>query len=248
LIRTLALAAIAAACLAQEVLIPAGTFTMGRTKATSDDKTKMRPRVLLDDRPPHPVTLSAFWMDTHEVTHAQYAEFVAAKNHRLPYHWLGGKIPDGLSNVAAYNVSWDDAKAYCEFRGARLPTEAEWERAARGDLDSQDYPWGDKFDAKMLRSGVETGPGEVGKYPPNGFGLYDMAGNVSEWTADYFDREYYSKSPAANPKGPDEGLYRVIRGGAWGDPPFRVTVFFRNWVRPHQRQPNIGFRCVRDYD
>lgn len=232
--------------LAQQVLIPAGTFTMGRTKTTPDDKTGMRPRVLLDDRPPHRVEMSAFSLDTHEVTHTKYAEFVAAKGHRTPYHWLGGKVPDGLANVAVYNVSWDDAKAYCEFRGGRLPTEAEWERAARGGLEEQDYPWGDKFDAKLLRSGVETGPGQVGKYPPNGFGLYDMAGNVSEWTADYFDREYYSKSPPRDPKGPETGIYRVIRGGAWGDPPSRVTVYFRNWVGPRQRQPNIGIRCARD--
>ena len=231
---------------AGQVLIPAGSFTMGRTKTTSDDKTTMRPRVLLDDRPPHAVELSAYYIDTHEVTHEQYAEFVAATGHRTPYHWVGGKVAAGLAKVAAYNVSWDDAKAYCEYRGGRLPTEAEWERAARGGLDANDYPWGDKFDAKMLRSGVETGPGEVGKYPPNGLGLFDMAGNLSEWTADYFDREYYTKSPSKNPKGPETGLYRVIRGGAWGDPAFRVTVFFRNWVRPSQRQPNIGFRCARE--
>lgn len=218
---------------------------MGRTKVTADDKTKMRPKILLDDRPPHEVTISAFWMDAREVTHAQYAEFVAARKHRAPYHWLDGKIPAGLENVAVYNVSWDDAKAYCEFRGGRLPTEAEWERAARGGLDQQDYPWGDKFDGKALRSGVVTGPGEVGQYPPNAFGLYDMAGNVSEWTADYFDREYYAHSPAADPLGPDHGTYRIIRGGAWSDSPARVTVFFRNWVGPSQRQPNIGIRCAR---
>jgi sulfatase modifying factor 1 len=247
LIRT-ALFLASTACLADQVLIPAGAFTMGRTKTTADDKTTMRPRVLLDDRPPHQVELDAFYLDTHEVTHAEYAEFVAARKHRAPYHWLNGKVPPGLERVAVYNVSWDDAKASCEYRGGRLPTEAEWERAARGGLETQDYPWGDKFDRTLLRSGVETGPGEVGKYPPNGFGLFDMAGNLSEWTADYFDGEYYSKSPRKNPKGPDTGEYRVIRGGAWGDPATRVTVFFRNWVRPTQRQPNIGFRCARDVE
>ena len=245
MIRCAALALLSIASFGQQVLIPAGTFTMGRTRLTDDDKTNMRPHVLLDDRPPHEVTISAFYMDAREVTHLQYAEFVTATKHRAPYHWTGGKIPPGLEKVAVYNVSWDDAKAYCEFRGARLPTEAEWERAARGGLDKQDYPWGDKFDPKALRHNVETGPGEVGKYPPNAFGLYDMAGNVSEWTADYFARDYYANSPPVDPKGPAAGVYRVIRGGAWSDPPSRVTVFFRNWVGPNQRQPNIGIRCAK---
>jgi len=199
---------------------------MGRTTVTADDKTKMRPQVLLDDRPPHEVTISAFLLDDREVTHGKYAEFVAAKKHRAPYHWVDGKVPEELENVAVYNVSWDDAKAYCEFRGGRLPTEAEWERAARGGLEQQSYPWGDKFDAMLLRSGVETGPAEVGKFPPNAFGLYDMAGNVAEWTADYFEREYYAHSPEVDPQGPKEGIYRIIRGGAWSDSPARGGLVY----------------------
>lgn len=230
---------------AGQVLIPAGKFTMGRTKLTADDKTKMRPQILLDDRPAHEVALSSFYLDTHEVTHEQYAVFVKARKHRVPYHWLTGEVPAGLGKVPVYNVSWDDAKAYCEAQGKRLPTEAEWERAARGGLEAQDFPWGDKFDAKLLRSGVESGPGEAGKHPPNAFGLYDMAGSMSEWTADYFERDYYAKSPTQDPTGPAEGTYRIIRGGAWSDAPKRVTVFFRNWVRPTQRQANIGFRCAK---
>jgi sulfatase modifying factor 1 len=231
--------------LAVSVLIPGGKFTMGRTKLTPDDSTRMRPQILLDDRPAHEVTISAFELDAHEVTHEQYAAFVKAKNHRVPFHWKSGQVPAGLAKVPVYNVSWDDAKAYCEAQGGRLPTEAEWEYAARGGLHAQDYPWGDKFDSKLLRSGVESGPGEAGKYPPNAYGLYDMAGSMSEWTADYFEREYYSKSPAVDPQGPAEGTYRIIRGGAWSDAPKRVTVFFRNWVRPTQRQANIGFRCAK---
>ena len=230
---------------AQQVLIPAGTFSMGRSKLTSDDKTKMRPQVLLDDRPVHQVTLPAFLLDSHEATHAEYAEFVKATRRPPPHHWTGGKVPAGLDKVAVYNVSWDDAKAYCEFRGRRLPTEAEWERAARAGLNEQSYPWGDKFDAKQARSGVASGPGEVGQFPPNAFGLYDMAGNMTEWTADWFEREYYAHSPAVSPTGPEQGLYKVVRGGAWSDPPARLTVFFRNWVRPSQRQPNIGIRCAQ---
>ncbi len=239
------LAGLAVTTSAQSVVIPAGTFSMGRHKLTDDDKTKMRPQVLLDDRPVHEVTLDAFRLDATEVTHAQYAEFTKATRRATPYHWKDGKVPAGLEQVAAYNVTWDDARDYCEYRGQRLPTEAEWERAARGGQEGQDYPWGDKFDSKLLRSGVETGPREVAKFPPNAFGLYDMAGNLSEWTADWFEREYYTKSPTTNPPGPADGLYRVIRGGAWSDSPRRVTVYFRNWVRPSQRQPNIGFRCAQ---
>ena len=225
---------------AQSVVIPAGSFTMGRTKTTSDDATKMRPQVLLDDRPTRVVNLPAFSLDTHEVTHAQYAEFLAQMKRPAPYHW---KPELTKSNVAVYNVSWDDSRAYCEFRKSRLPSEAEWERAARGGLEGQDYPWGDKFDAKLLRAGTDRGPGEPGKFPANAFGLFDMAGNMAEWTSDWFDRETYKTGVP-----PATGLYKVIRGGAWSDAPKRVTVFFRNWVRPTMRQPNIGFRCARSID
>lgn len=228
---------------AQQVLIPAGSFEMGRHKLTADDKTKMRPQVLLDDRPVHTVQISAFRLDTHEVTHAQYAEFIKATKRAAPYHWSKGEVPAGLAQVAAYNVTWEDARAYCEHRSGRLPTEAEWERAARGGKAAQAYPWGDKFEAKLARAAASM-PGEPGKFPPNDFGLYDMAGGMSEWTADWFEREYYAQSPAENPTGPATGLYKVIRGGAWSDSPARVTVFFRNWVRPSMRQPNIGFRCA----
>lgn len=227
-------------------IIPHGTFQMGRNKLTSDDKTTMRPQVLLDDRPVHPVTLNTFLIDTQEVTQAQYAEFVKATKRTPPYHWPGGVLPTGTGALAAHNVNFDDAKTYCEWRGKRLPTEAEWERAARGGLEGADYPWGDKYDAKLARHNTETGPGEVGRYAPNAFGLFDMAGGMSEWTADWFEREYYKHSPAENPKGPATGTYRVIRGGAWSDQGRRITVFFRNWVRPTQRQPNIGFRCAKD--
>jgi len=223
------------------VLIPAGEFTMGRTKLTSDDKTTMRPRVLLDDRPEHKVTLEGFWLDKTEVTHGAYAKFLEATGRKKPYHWPQRPAAE----VPVYNVDWDDAKAYCEWVGKRLPTEAEWERAARGGLESMDYPWGDKPDPKLALYNVSTGAGPVGKYPPNAFGLHDMAGSLSEWTADWFDREYYSKSGAKNPTGPETGTYKVIRGGAWSDPPARITTFFRNWVRPNQRTPNVGFRCAK---
>jgi len=235
---------LAAPAFAEEgmVTIPTGEFTMGRTKLTEDDKTTMRPRVLLDDRPDHKVFLKEFLLDRTEVTHAAYEKFLTATGRKPPYHW--SKRPG--ADVPIYNVDWEDARTYCAWAGKRLPTEAEWERAARGNLDSMSYPWGDKADPKLALYNVQTGPGPVAKFPPNAFGLYDMAGSVSEWTADWFERLYYEKSSRENPQGPETGTYRVIRGGAWSDSAARITVFFRNWVRPSQRSPNLGFRCAKD--
>jgi iron(II)-dependent oxidoreductase len=240
-VKWLLLAALLAVDDGEWVRIPAGSFEMGRNRTTSDDKTNMRPHVLLDDRPVHKVTLSAFDLDKHEVTNGQYRAFVEKTGHRKPYHWIGKESAD----LPVYNVSWDDANAYCTWVGGRLPTEAEWEYAARAGLAGKDFPWGDQGDAKRARFNVTTGPGPVARYPPNAFGLYDMAGNVSEWTADWFDGAYYQKSPELDPKGPETGDYKVIRGGAWSDSGRRVTVFFRNWVRRDQRTPNLGFRCAR---
>lgn len=217
---------------------------MGRTKLTSDDKTNMRPHVLLDDRPAHKVWLDAYYLDTHEVTNAEYAGFVKSTSHRAPYHWLRGDIPSGEENFPVFNVDWEDANSYCRWSGKRLPTEAEWERAARGGKEELDYPWGDKADSKMAKYN-QPQPGAAGAFPPNAFGLYDMAGSVAEWCSDWFDGLYYKDSPTKNPQGPGTGLYKVIRGGAWSDSPARITVFFRNWVRPNQRTPNVGFRCAR---
>ena len=225
--------------------VPAGSFTMGRTRETPDDKTNMRPMILRDDRPAHKVTIDEFRMDTHEVTQAQYAEFVSKTGHRKPYHWLDGKLPAGKENHPIHNVDWEDANAYCKWAGKRLPTEAEWERAARGSLEGQDYPWGDKITPADARFNTAEGPGPVGSYKPNAFGLYDMAGSVSEWCSDWFERTYYETSPDKNPKGPEAGKYKIIRGWSWSDGPRRVTVFFRNWVRPNQTTPNVGFRCAQ---
>jgi formylglycine-generating enzyme len=227
------------------VKIPAGTFTMGRTKLTSDDQTNMRPHVLLDDRPPHQVTISAFQLDSHEVTNEQYQSYIDKTNHPAPYHWIDRHYAEHAADLPIYNVSWDDANGYCQWTGGRLPTEAEWEYAARGGKAEMDYPWGNQVNAKLARFNETSGPGPVAKFPPNAFGVFDMAGNVSEWTADWFDGSYYANSPAVDPKGPLTGEYKVIRGGAWSDSARRITVFFRNWVRPNQRTPNIGFRCAR---
>ncbi len=226
-------------------LIPAGPFSMGRTKDTADDKTSMRPMILRDDRPVHRVNLDAFYLDKQEVTQEQYALFASATKHRVPYHWQEGKVPPGAGQFPVYNVDYDDAAAYCKWAGKRLPTEAEWEKAARGKLDGQNFPNGDTLAPEGARFNTPYGPGDVGKYPPNGYGLFDMAGSLSEWCSDWLERDYYEKSPASNPRGPEVGKYRIIRGGSWADGSKRLTVFFRNWVRPNQRTPNIGFRCAQ---
>lgn len=227
------------------MLIPAGEFNMGRTRSTPDDLTNMRPHILLDDRPVHRLWIDAFLLDTREVSNEQYSRFVLATRRQPPYHWVSGKVPAQQAQFPVFNVSWDDAQAYCSWSGGRLPTEAEWERAARGGQDGLAFPWGDQADVKLARFAA-TRPGPVGEFPPNGFGLHDMVGGVAEWCADWFDRLYYRDSPAKNPAGPPTGVYKVIRGGAWSDEAARITVFFRNWVRPQQRTPNIGFRCARN--
>ena len=227
------------------VTLPSGSFTMGRTKSTADDKTAMRPKILLDDRPAHKVAISSFRMDRYEVTNGKYAAFVKATGHRAPYHWLHGAFAKGAEEIPVYNVSWDDARSYCEWSGGRLPTEAQWEYAARGGKEAMDYPNGERIDSKQAWFNVGSGPTAVGKFPANGFGLYDMAGNVAEWTADWFDHDYYARGENTDPQGPATGEYKVIRGGAWSDSARRITVFFRNWVRPDQRTPNLGFRCAQ---
>ena len=229
------------------VLIPAGQFTMGRTFSTSDDEAGMRPLILRDDRPPHTVRLDGYWMDSTEVTHSLYARFVAETGRKAPYHWPGGAMPGELADYPIYNVKWDDARAFCAWEGKRLPTEAEWERAARGGLEGESYPWGkEKPDRERARYSTPEGPAPVKRHPANAFGLYGMAGSVAEWCQDWFEREYYGASPSENPQGPAAGQYKIVRGGAWSDGPNRITVHFRNWARPNQRTPNLGFRCVKD--
>ena len=228
-------------------LVPGGEFSMGRHRTTPDDEKGMRPLALRDDRPVHTVDIDGFYMDVDEVTHADYALFLEAAKREAPYHWIGGLMPPDKAKTPIYNVDWDDATAYCSWAGKRLPTEAEWEKAARGGLEGLDYPWGDDKPVEALALfDTPLGPTPVGKRKPNAFGLRDMAGSVAEWCGDWFERTYYESSPAKNPKGPETGMYKVIRGGAWSDGPRRITVFFRNWVRPNQKTPNVGFRCVQD--
>lgn len=229
------------------IAIPEGDFQRGRTHALPDDDLKWFPELLKDDRPVKTIHLDAFQIDAREVTIAQYAAFVAAAKHRAPYNWPEGKPPAGRASYAINAIDWNDAKAYCEWAGKRLPTEAEWERAARGNQQGATYPWGDREPTKKdaCYDTSFSGPCETGTFPPNDFGLFDMAGGVWEWTADWYGREYYAESPAANPTGLATGHYRVIRGGSWADVPKFITNAFRGWARPLERSPNIGVRCAK---
>ncbi len=239
--------------------IPAGEFWMGRVHLWDRDLLDVTEAARLDDRPAHLVYLDGFFMDKLEVTNAQYERFSESTGHRKPYHWKDGKIPSGKEQWPVYNVSWFDAEAYCRWQNKRLPTEAEWEKAARGGLDRKLYPWGDNLEAtqggsntpnaKMALFGGASGPVNVGSYPPNGLGLHDMLGNVHEWVSDWYARDYYSISPSRNPRGVETGLYRIFRGGSWADDDNTsdrvLGVQYRNFTDPAIRTVTIGIRCAR---
>ncbi len=252
---------------ATRVTVPAGEFWMGRTRLWLMDEIGWQLRERYDDRPVHRVRLQAFVIDAFEVTNAEYAAFAAtpAAGVEPPYHWGGTAPSPGKERLPVYNVTWFEAAKYCAAKGGRLPTEAEWERAARGDVADRDYPWGNDYldevapaalaigssaaapdrPGRHAHSGSSTGPVPVGSFAPNAFGLYDVSGNLWEWTADWYDLNYYSESPVDAPTGPAQGRYRVIRGGSWADTETRLgTVYYRNFTAPDTAQPTVGFRCA----
>jgi formylglycine-generating enzyme required for sulfatase activity len=227
--------------------IPGGSFPRGRTFVWTDADVKWYPRAHQDDLPARTVTIDPFYLDEAEVTNDRYARFVKASKHRAPYHWKQGRMPEGKGRFPVSNVSWDDAAAFCAWDGGkRLPSEAEWERAARGFSEAGMYPWGDRaITPADARYGSEE-PAVVCGKRKNYFGLCDMIGNMWEWTADWYERTYYTSSPDANPRGPVKGMYRVLRGGSWFDqPPLFLTVSYRSWARAAERSPTIGFRCAK---
>jgi len=244
------------------VRIPAGRFEMGAAK-----KKRRSEDWLKDALPVHTVELDAFSVSAYEITVGQYQQFVAATGHRALPDWVSKYSPTDDHPVVG--VSWYDAEAFCEWAGMRLPTEAEWEYAARGGLKGKKYPWGDqepdgnqcnfadKRSDRALREldkeytwadmSVDDGYAKcapVGSFPPNGFGLYDVAGNVSEWVADRYDENYYGQSPSRNPKGPRSGEKAVLRGGSWGNAINNLRVADRLTNSPNNRTLNDGFRCV----
>jgi iron(II)-dependent oxidoreductase len=231
---------------AQMVLIPAGEFQMEGNAGKDDEKTV------------YTVYIDAFYIDKYEVTNAQYRRFVQATGHREPRDILNNRPWSGKNfsgdNQPVVSVSWEDAKAYCEWAGKRLPTDAEWGKAARGGLEGMKYVWGDDWPpprgaGNFRIEGYADGysyPAPVGSFDPNGYGLYDMAGNVSEWCADWFalHKDYYSGSPRRNPSGPSSGTVRVTRGGSWGhDEAHFLRVAYRG-LGPKRGYIHCGFRCV----
>jgi len=219
------------------VRVPAGEFVMGR-EGTGDNS------------PAHAVRISAFYLDRYEVTNAEYEAFCEATGTDLPFFWgmKDFRCGPAYADHPVVGVSWRGAQDYAKWRGKRLPTEAEWEYAARGGLGSMKYVDGNTLDSSKVnftRSGLK-GPVEAGSYAPNGYGLYDMAGNVQEWVSDCYGAEYYGGSPAQDPQGPEKGRFRVLRGGGWYTGPGCMGVDYRlalpsNWV-----DFNVGFRCARD--
>jgi serine/threonine-protein kinase len=221
------------------VYVPAGEFIMG----SKDGYTEARPE--------HRVTLDAFWLDRSEVTNAQYALCVAAGVCGLPYYQPVQKNTDYHSPTHAYHpvifVNWNDASAYCAWAGRRLPTEAEWEKGARG-TDGRVYPWGNTPLECTLANSLDClgGTAPVGGYPEGAspYGALDMSGNVWEWVADWYSHNYYATSPAANPPGPAAGSERALRGGAWVTGWDTSRTFDRTHYSPDYRATFVGFRCA----
>jgi formylglycine-generating enzyme required for sulfatase activity len=240
------------------VSIPAGEFLMGSSARDSQADS--------DEKPQHTVYLDAFWIDKYEVTNAQYKKCVDAGKCSRPSDTSSSTRTSYYGNVSfddypVIYVSWNDAKAYCEWAGKRLPTEAEWEKAARG-TDERVYPWGSTLDGTRLNfcdkncpynwkdstaddGYADTAP--VGSYPrgASSCGALDMAGNVWEWVADWYGANYYSSSPRNNPKGPSSGQYKVLRGGAWNYYRSSARAANRDYDYPDYRNYNVGYRCAQ---
>ena len=247
-------------------LISAGEFQMG----SNDTDTEAH------ERPVHTVYIDAFYMDKYPVTNAQYKKFVDAnpqwskpqwfknrisrKYHDGDYlrHWTEDDYPDGKADYPVNWVSWYAAMAYAQWAGKRLPTEAEWEKAARGGLTNQKYPWGHSIDASKANFGKNVGETtSVGKYPANGYGLYDMVGNLFEWCLDKWDNGFYASASPNNPVSDGSIVsiidnftkskeFRVVRGGSWHTPAQDLRVAKRNMDMPKLTTSIIGFRCVMD--
>ena len=253
------------------ILVPAGPFEMGADADIALVECRKFygscPRDwFTSEEPVHSVMLDDYYIDQYEVTNACYAACVdeGVCNPPILTDDLSRGEYYGSSTYADYPVlfiNWHGAQTYCQWRGARLPTEAEWEKAARGGLEGKFYPWGDTFDGERVNfcdrncefshanqdyddGHKNTAP--VGSYAPNGYGLYDMAGNVWEWVADWYDEDYYANSPDSNPGGPASGQYRVLRGGSWYN---HFGFYYRAALRykydPSSQYSIVGFRCAR---
>jgi len=232
------------------VYVPEGNFSMG-----SDNGR-------IDERPVHTVYLDAYWIDRTEVTNAMYAQCVQAGACKSPSSTSSNRSHSYYDNgqyadYPVFGVDWNDASAYCKWEGARLPSEAEWEKAARG-TDGRTYPWGNSSPTCTLASLPSLGYGTspcvmnttaVGSYPDgkSPYGALDMAGSVWEWVNDWYSGTYYSQSPGSNPTGPASGDYRVLRGVSWDNNVENVRSAYRYRVDPTDSDNLFGFRCSRSH-
>ena len=250
------------------VRIPAGEFLMGTADAAADE------------RPVHRVYLSEFFVGRFAVTNEEYARFVRATGHpapslrdlplvatggrdtifkelAAPYQWEDHNPPAGHGGHPVVLVSCDDASAYCRWlseatgRRVRLPTEAEWEKAARGGVEGRMYPWGDDIDSSQCNfledstTKRQRGTRPTGTYPPNPFGLFDVIGNVWEWVSDWYSGDYYGGGDMNDPRGPQSGSQRIVRGGSWvNDDVAMLRCGYRHKVPPDTYAYSIGFRIV----
>jgi formylglycine-generating enzyme required for sulfatase activity len=234
------------------VYVPPGPFLMGAL-----DRENRAPHF---EKPQHSVYLDGYWIDRTPVTNAMFTRFVEQTGYQTQAEKDGSaatwRSPQGpgsdLSSKMDHpvvQVTWNDAQAYCQWVGRRLPSEAEWEKAARG-TDGRLYPWGDGApDGSLCNFGEDLGDtSPVGRYSPQGdspYGCTDMAGNVWEWVADWYNEDYYRHSPLRNPKGMGGGACRVMRGGAWNTTAWAVRCSIRDSFHPDYRFIGNGFRCAR---
>jgi len=236
-------------------LIPSGYFLMGSAEGQADE------------RPVHRVHVDAFYMDRYPVTNAEYAHFLNAFGNRVEEgkKWLDLDGPlsswlckirkkdghfepkPGYENHPVVKVSWYGTAAYARWVGKRLPTEAEWERGARGLQEGQRFVFGDTLSPDRANIAGLRATTPVGSYPPNSFGLYDLTATVWQWCSDWYEPDYYSRSPSRNPKGPETGAQKVLRGGSWfHKDSWRVAVRGADEPTSHHFCFVTGFRCVKD--